>query len=339
MVNTTRPCFFDNYQRAMPGFTTSSVTPTIGRGVVRSRGQLLHRVQPVPLPDLRDGPTSSTRVWMKVDVRCRNAPSPGHPPQRDRHLARGQEHPVFVYPDARGRPRPSRTASTASRLTVYNWVNVAASQTTPISRTDGFVYRDIAGNPLGTARAERQVQRRDAGARQALLHRWQGASRTCGRRWRARSTHRLEHYGQSTLFETSTNALSTRTGRRERQTHRVERCTAPGRSQDRVSLAVLPLPQWATWTPFQRSAPPMIRWPGFAGGAVRRGSSRSATGGSTAESYLDLRLEEDLQIGQGTDRISIYADIQTCSTRAAITAVQGRYRASRSRYDQVRRDG
>jgi hypothetical protein len=80
-----------------------------------------------------------------------------------------------------------------------------------------------------------------------------------------------------------------------------------------------------TWTAFQRFSGSAINWPGFGSQGRQpwlepRGSRRL-----DAESYLDLRLEKIFNLGAGTDRIAVYADVQNLLNAGTIIATNGRY--------------
>ncbi len=64
-----------------------------------------------------------------------------------------------------------------------------------------------------------------------------------------------------------------------------------------------------TYTPYQRFTHAGTSTTRRRAGASRS-SSLAATAGSTAESLLDLRVEKIFPLGQGTDRLSVYADVQ-----------------------------
>ena len=78
-----------------------------------------------------------------------------------------------------------------------------------------------------------------------------------------------------------------------------------------------------TWTPYQRYSSRQISYPRSAG----RQPFLEAFGDRRLdnENNLDLRFEKIFKVGAGTDRISVYADVQNLFNEGTITAVNTRY--------------
>ena len=234
-----------------------------------------------------------------------------------------------VYPDARWEPTTVDNGLAGQPLTVYNWANIDASQTTPLlTNPDGFVYRDPGGDALGTARAERNYTGFMAVLDKRFSNRWQGRisyvwSRVDG----TINNTGANTYGQSTFFETPTNALVNAYGHPDYdRTHEVKLYGTWQIPKIELGLnAYYRFLSGAVWTPYERFSSKLINWPGFASGGRQpflepRGDRRLPN-----ESYLDLRIEKIFKLGAGTDRLSVYADIQNVFNEGTIIDVQRRY--------------
>jgi hypothetical protein len=234
-----------------------------------------------------------------------------------------------VYPDARWEPTTVTNGLTNLPLTVYNWANVDASQTTPIlTNVDGFVYREPGGNPLGTARAERKYEALMLVLDKRFWNRWQGRiSYVLSKVDSSINNTGANTYGQATLFETPTNALVNSYGHPDfDRTHEVKAYGTWQIPKIEVGLnAYYRFMSGTTWTPYERYSSKLIDWPGFAAGGRQpflepRGDRRLPN-----ESYLDLRVEKIFKLGAGTDRLSVYADIQNVFNAGTVLDVNRRY--------------
>jgi hypothetical protein len=234
-----------------------------------------------------------------------------------------------VYPDARWDPTPVSNGLTNQPLTVYNWANIDESVGTPIlTNVDGFVYRDPSGTPLGTARAERKYKGLMFVLDKRFSNRWQGrVSYVLSKDDSSINNTGSNTYGQTTFFETPTNALVNSYGHPVyERTHEVKAYATWQIPKIEVGLnAYYRFLSGTTWTPYQRYSAKLINWPGFASGGRQpflepRGDRRLPH-----ETYLDLRLEKIFKLGTGTDRISVYADVQNVFNAGTITDVNGRY--------------
>jgi hypothetical protein len=234
-----------------------------------------------------------------------------------------------VYPDARWSPTSVTNGLTGQPLTVYNWTNIQASQETPLlTNVDGFVYRDANGGSLGTAVAERKYKGLMFVLDRRFSNRWQGRisyvlSKTEG----SIANTASNSYGQTTQFETPTNALVFAEGRPVNdRTHEIKAFGTWQIPKIEVGLnGYYRYLSGRTWTPFQRYSGSAINWPGFGSQGRQpwlepRGSRRLE-----GESFLDLRIEKIFNLGAGTDRLSVYADIQNVFNAGTIIAVNGRY--------------
>jgi hypothetical protein len=234
-----------------------------------------------------------------------------------------------VYPDARWNPIEVTNGLTDQPLTVYDWDNIEASQTTPIlTNVDGFVYRDPDGNSLGTARAERKYKGLMFVLDKRFTNRWQGrVSYVLSKADSSINNTGSNTYGQTTFFETPTNALVNSYGHPVfDRTHEVKVYATWQIPKIEVGLnAYYRFLSGTTWTPYQRYSSKLINWPGWASGGRQpflepRGDRRLPN-----ESYLDLRLEKIFKLGTGTDRLAVYADIQNVFNAGTITDANERY--------------
>jgi hypothetical protein len=234
-----------------------------------------------------------------------------------------------VYPDARWKPTTVDNGLAGQPLTVYNWANIDASQTTPIlTNVDGFVYRDPDGNPLGTARAERKYEALMLVLDRRFSNRWQGRiSYVLSKIDSSINNTGANTYGQTSFFETPTNALVNSYGRPDfDRTHEVKVYGTWQIPKIEVGLnAYYRFLSGTTWTPYARYSSKLINWPGFASGGRQpflepRGDRRLDN-----EDYLDLRIEKIFKLGAGTDRLSVYADIQNVFNAGTVLDVNRRY--------------
>jgi hypothetical protein len=232
-----------------------------------------------------------------------------------------------VYPDARWEPTTVENGLTGQPLTVYNWTNEDAAQTTPIlTNVDGFVYRDPSGNPLGTAQATRKYKALMFVLDKRFSNRWQGRiSYVYSDTKSSINNTGSNSYGQSSAFETPTLALVNNYGHPVfERPHELKIFGTWQVPKIEVGLsAAYRFTSGTTWTPYERFSSRDIEYPRSAGRQPRLepfGNRRLDN-----ESYVSLRLEKIFKLGTGTDRLSIYADIQNLFNAGTITDVQERY--------------
>jgi hypothetical protein len=232
-----------------------------------------------------------------------------------------------VYPDARWTPSNVTNGLTGQPLTVYQWANRAASQTTPIlTNPDGFVYRDAAGNALGTARAERKYQGVMVVLDKRFTNRWQGrVSYVWSKVDSSFNNTGSNTYGQSITWETPTNALVNNVGRPVNdRTNEVKVYASWQIPKIEVSFGgSYRYLTGRTWTPYQRFGSKVINFPSSAG----RQPFLEPFGDRRLEneSYLDLRLEKIFKVGSGTNRIAVYADALNLFNAGTVLSVNTRY--------------
>ena len=240
------------------------------------------------------------------------------------------------YPDARWTPL-ALTSSTSGNdptlqgipVTAYDWANRNVSDNTPIyANADGFKYLDTNGNVIGVASGKRQYK----GLMFVLDKRFT-------QRWQARLSYVLsksegvvDNGGQNTygyramlFYQTPTNALVNSSG-----------LTTYDRPHEVKLFATWQVPKielglnayyrflsGTTYTPYQRFGSSSINWPSSVGRTPflePRGDRRL-----DSESYLDLRLEKIFKLGAGSDRLSVYTDIQNVLNAGTITNVNTRW--------------
>jgi hypothetical protein len=234
-----------------------------------------------------------------------------------------------VYPDARWAPTTVTNDLTGQPLTVYNWVNIDESVLNPLlTNPDGFVYRDADGNPLGTARAERRYKGLMFVLDKRFSNRWMGRISYVLSTVDSTINNNVSNtYGQTTVFETPTNALVNAAGHPiYDRTHEVK--LAANWQVPRIEVGLSAYYRFlsgTTWTPYQRYTSSAINWPGFGSQGRQpllepRGSRRL-----NDESYLDLRIEKNFKLGRGTDRLTLYADALNLFNADTVTDVNERY--------------
>ncbi len=232
-----------------------------------------------------------------------------------------------VYPDARWAATTVTNGITGQPLTVYRWTNIDASIRSPLlTNPDGFAYRDANGNILGVARAERSYKGLIFVVDKRFSNRWQGrVSYVLSRTRSSINNTGSNSYGQTTQFETPTNALVNAYGEPvNSRPHELKVYATWQVPRIEVGLnAYYRFMSGRTWTPAQRYGSSAINWPGF--GSQGRQPLLEPMGSRRLdnESYLDLRLEKIFKFGE--DRISVYADVQNVFNAGTVTAVNGRY--------------
>jgi carboxypeptidase family protein/TonB-dependent receptor-like protein len=241
-----------------------------------------------------------------------------------------------LYPDARWEPRTLTSTAAeglpAQPVLVYRWMNSASSENNLlITNPDGFVFRDVNGNPLGTVDAFRRYK--------ALMT---VISKRFSNRWVAQLSYVLQkaegsrdntsegtYLSTSAFFKTPTLAL-TNTNGESTNSRRHELKVMFG-----VQVPVVEIGINAYWrslsgrpyTPEQRFASST-----FGGGSfvpfsswrtpivVERGSHRRQN-----ENILDVRLEKIFNIGSSRkNRLALYADITNAFNKTVVTTLQVR---------------
>jgi len=232
-----------------------------------------------------------------------------------------------VYPDARWRATQVPNGLTGQPLTVYQWVNRADSEGNQLlTNVEGFVYRDAAGNALGTARAERKYKGLIVTLDKRMSDRWMGRiSYVYSKSEGTVNNNGSSTYGQSSFFETPTNSLVNSFG--ETTNSRPHEIKVFGTYQvPKIEVGINGYYRWLsgrTYSPYQRYSSSQINYPSASQGRQPfiepRGSRRRES-----ESILDLRLEKIFDLG-GRQRMSVFADIQNVFNEGTIVTVNERY--------------
>jgi hypothetical protein len=240
-----------------------------------------------------------------------------------------------VYPDARW-TLSSATTSTAGNdpalkgktVPVYQWANRAASENDIVVRNiEGFQYLDPSGQVLGTATGERTYKALMLVLDKRFSNRWQGRisyvySKAEGQINNGTAT---STYGKSSFFETPTNALVNTFGP-----------LTNDRPHELKVFASWQIPKvevmfsgyyrylsGRTYTPYQRFSSSVINYPTSSG----RQPFLEPRGGRRydSENYLDLRIEKIFNLGTGTNRLSVYGDIQNIFNAGTVVSVNTRW--------------
>lgn len=241
-----------------------------------------------------------------------------------------------VYPDARWELRNLTSTAAeglpAQTVPVYRWMNQAASENNIlITNPDGFVYRDVNGNALGSVDASRKYRALMAVLSKRFSHRWVAQASYVLQKTEGTRDNLSEgtYLSTSAFYRTPTLALTNTDGE----------MTNSRRHELKIMFGVqIPVVEiganayWRMWSgrpyhPEQRFASST-----FGGGAfvpfatwrtplvVERGSFRRDT-----ENILDLRLEKIFTIGSSRrNRLAVYADITNALNKSLITSVQVR---------------
>lgn len=226
-----------------------------------------------------------------------------------------------VLPSARWTPIEVTSDLNDQPLTVYEWANRDDSETDLlITNPDGYVFRDLDGNAIGTARATRKYKGLMFVLNKRFTNRWQAQisyvlSKTTGTvnsdSFGADSSAGATSYGQGYQFETPTLALVNADGESSlSRRHEVKLYATYDIPV--VDFKVNASYHWTsgpTWTPFERYSSSLINFSRSSRGRQPllepRGSRRL-----DAESILDLRLEKVIKLGAGKkDTLGLYADI------------------------------
>jgi outer membrane receptor protein involved in Fe transport len=249
-----------------------------------------------------------------------------------------------VLPDARWAATTVTASSSGTDpalngkpLTVYTWVNRDESENNYLlTNPDGFQYLDAAGNVLGTAQATREYKALMVVLDKRFSNRWQGRiSYVLSKNEGTVNNAGFDTYGSSTQFESASRALVNQFGPLEYgQTHELKVFLTYQIPKVDVGFNAYwrYLSGWP-YTPYQRYGSSDINFPVRSGREVflePRGSRRAP-----ARDTLDLRLEKIFKVGTGTDRVSVYADVQNLFNSDAFTNIQNRYpNVSIAGYDQ-----
>jgi hypothetical protein len=243
-----------------------------------------------------------------------------------------------VYPEARWGVDEVTSDLISQPVPVYQWENQGASEATPLlTNPDGFVYRDLQGNALGTARAERKYTGLMVVLDKRFSNRWQGrVSYVWSKVDSSINNSGANTYGASTAFETPTRSLVNSYGHPVNdRTNELKVFASWQIPKIEVSLGgYYRYLSGRTWTPFQRYNSRTINYPLAAG----RQPLLETFGNRRldSESFLDLRLEKIFKVGTGTNRISVYADAQNLFNAGTILSVNTRYpEVSIAGYDQA----
>lgn len=232
-----------------------------------------------------------------------------------------------VYPEARWRAGEVTNGLTDQPLTVYQWANQEASEATPLlTNPDGFVYRDLEGNALGTARAERKYTGLMVVLDKRFSNRWQGrVSYVWSKVDSSINNNSANTYGATTAFETPTRSLVNSYGHPVNdRTNELKVYASWQIPKIEVSLGgYYRYLSGRTWTPFQRYNSRTINYPLSSGRSPYLESFGNRR--LDAESFLDLRLEKIFKVGAGTNRISVYADAQNLFNAGTVLGVNTRY--------------
>jgi outer membrane receptor protein involved in Fe transport len=250
-----------------------------------------------------------------------------------------------VLPDARWAPTTVNAADdgpdpalNGKPITVYTWVNRDESdQNYVITNPNGFQYLDAAGNVLGTAEASRKYQALMVVLDKRFSNRWQGRiSYVLSKNEGTQDNDSFNTYGFSTQYTSASRALVNQFGPLTfGQTHELKVYLTYQVPKIDVGLNAYwrYLSGWP-YTPYQQYGSSDINFPLRSGRQVYlepRGSFRAQ-----ARNTLDLRLEKIFKLGQGTDRLSVYADIQNIFNSGAEFNVNTRYpTVSIAGYDQA----
>ena len=234
-----------------------------------------------------------------------------------------------VLPDARWAPLSLATSASepvegcdgcspwqAGTVTAYRWANRATStDNVRITNPDGFQYRDLEGNVLGTMNAYRKYQALMLSVSRRYADRWQAQVSYVYSKSEGTVNNTSESlFGPSRFFETPTLALTNSDGRSTNdRPHELKAFVGYDIPKIDVSVnASYRLLSGRTYAPFQQYTSTQINYSAtayyWATSAGRqpfldaRGSRRLP-----AESVLDLRFEKVFSIG-GTHRLAFFGD-------------------------------
>jgi hypothetical protein len=188
------------------------------------------------------------------------------------------------------------------------------------------VYRDPSGAALGSAVAERKYKGLQFVLYKRFSDRWLGrVSYVLSKTESSIANTASNSYGQTTQFETPTNALVFAEGRPVNdRTHEIKVYGTWQIPKIEVGLnAYYSYLTGRNWTPYQRYSSRVLNYPLSSGRQPLlepRGNRRLDD-----ENYLDLRIEKIFKVGAGTDRIAVYADVQNLFNAGTVIDVNERY--------------
>ncbi len=320
--------YFDAYYTAMPGFqdfVTYAYDPAGSKCGPEGNCFTEIDVSPNPLytvdPDMKhprvDEITAGFERALSNDVRF----SATGVWRQDKNIQ------ASVFPDARWTPTRVTNGLTGQPLTVYNWANRADSEGNPLlTNVDGFVYRDPAGNALGTARAERKYKALIVALDKRMSNRWMGRiSYVYSKSEGTVNNSGAPTYGAASLFETPTNALVNSYG--ETLNSRPHELKVFGSYQvPKIEVGLNAYYRYLsgrTYSPFQRYSSSQINYPSASQGRQPfiepRGNRRLES-----ESIVDLRVEKIFSLSD-RQRLAVYGDFQNLFNAGTVTAVNARY--------------
>jgi outer membrane receptor protein involved in Fe transport len=240
-----------------------------------------------------------------------------------------------VYPDARWRPLTVTTSTdgpdpslNGKTIGVYSWANRGVSESTGLlTNPDGFEYRDPSGLLLGTAHTDRTYKGLMIVLDKRFSDRWQGRVSYVLSKAEGYFSNRdwpPDTFGQSTLFETPTRALVNSYGHPDTdRTHEVKVLATYQVPKIELGLnAYYRFLSGFTYTPYEQFPAGDINYPVSSGRQPLlepRGDRRLGN-----ESTLDLRIEKIFKL-RGTNRLSVYADIQNVFNAGTVIDVQNRH--------------
>ena len=235
-----------------------------------------------------------------------------------------------VLPDARWAltaltvsPNPVTTAGT---LNAYQWANADASESNRlITNPDGFEYRDIAGNVIGTARAERNYRGLIFALTKRMTNRWQANISYVLARARGTVNNTFAaNSGSTRYFETPSLALVNSEGplRNDRRHEAKVYATYRIPVIDVGLNAIWQSFSGRTWTPYERFG---VAATGFIISSSGREYNLEPRGSRRMpwQHTLDLRFDKQFRISQ-RDRLSAYLDIANVFNRPTILDFQAR---------------
>jgi outer membrane receptor protein involved in Fe transport len=228
-----------------------------------------------------------------------------------------------VIPSARWTPTQVTNGLTGQPLTVYTWANPDESESDLfITNPDGFVFRDPAGNPLGTTEASARYRALIVSLEKRLSNRWQAkVSYVLSKSEGTVDPYSNEHVGYGRQFETPTLALVNVDGPfYGSRPHELKVLFTYQVPKVEVNVnAYYRLISGETYTPYQRYSSSEINFvtAGREPWLEPHGSQRLSV-----DSRLDLRLEKTFKIPAG--RIGLYADIFNVFNTSYVDAVQQR---------------
>ena len=210
-----------------------------------------------------------------------------------------------VYPDARWDPTTVTNGLTDQPLTVYNWANRAASESTPDPDERGRLRLPrLERQRARHARAERKYQGVMVVLDKRFTNRWQGRiSYVWSKNGSSINNTGSNSYGQTSAFETPTYALVNNYGRPVNdRTHEVKVYGTWQVPKIEVGLnAYFNYLSGRTYTPYQRYSSRQIVYPRSAGRQpwLEPFGDRRLDN----ETSLDVRLEKIFKLGNGTSRM------------------------------------